>query len=334
MKKLLILLPLCAVAGCLWLSGCSKSKNAATQSGNSAGSATAASATATATSDQSLEMKIKWAVGKDYPMHMQMDQITKTDVPGQPQPFVQKMNIGQDFDFSAVKQLDNGGWQLQLKFDSETMDMAQGDHNVISFNSAQSSDQDGNNPAAPIMRAMIGARIQYFTDANGKVERVEGVDELKSHIAASGQPQNQAILNQMINADAFKQYGSFADAMPDHRVAIGDDWTLNKDVSTFIGVLTVNLKYTFKNWEQHGDRNCARVEAEGSISTKSVSTATGMAVEITKGTITGEFWYDPTQGMIVEADNEQNLSLKITTRQQTMTSQFNQKTRVTLLPGQ
>jgi hypothetical protein len=38
--------------------------------------------------------------------------------------------------------------------------------------------------------------------------------------------------------------------------------------------------------------------------------------------------------MIVEADNEQNLSLKITTRQQTMTSQFNQKTRVTLLPGQ
>jgi hypothetical protein len=57
-------------------------------------------------------------------------------------------------------------------------------------------------------------------------------------------------------------------------------------------------------------------------------------VEITKGTITGEFWYDPTLGMIVEADNEQNLSLKITTRQQTMTSQFNQKTRVTLLAGQ
>jgi len=59
-----------------------------------------------------------------------------------------------------------------------------------------------------------------------------------------------------------------------------------------------------------------------------------MAVEITKGKITGEYWYDPAQGMIVEADNDQNMALKITTRAQTMTSQFSQTVRVTLLAGQ
>ena len=75
-----------------------------------------------------------------------------------------------------------------------------------------------------------------------------------------------------------------------------------------IGVLTVDLKYTFKNWEQHGDRQCAHVEAVGDISTKTISTANGMVVEIKKGKITGEFWYDPALGMIVEANNDQDLA--------------------------
>ena len=56
-----------------------------------------------------------------------------------------------------------------------------------------------------------------------------------------------------------------------------------------------------------------------------------MVVEIKKGKISGEFWYDPTLGMIVEANNDQNLTLKITTRQQTMTSQFSQNVRVALV---
>jgi len=328
MKKLFIILPLCAVAACLLCSGCSKSKNKANQSGNSADATTAGAA-----SEGPVEMKIKWTVGKSFPMHMEMKQTTKTDVPNQPQPMVQVININQDFDFSALKQLDNGGWELELKFVSETMDISQGDRSVMSFNSAHSSDQDGNNPVAPIMRGMIGARIHYFTDANGKVERVEGVDELKNRINASGQ-QNQAMLNQMISEDSFKQYGSFADAMPNHAVAIGDSWTLEKDVTTFIGVLALDIKFTLKNWEQHDGQPCAHVAEEGKMSTKSISTATGMAVEITKGKITGEYWYDPAQGMIVEADNDQNMALKITTRAQTMTSQFSQTVRVTLSAGQ
>ena len=328
MKKLFIILPLCAVAGCLLCSGCSKSKNKANQSGNTADSTTAGAA-----SESPVAMKIKWTVGKAFPMHMEMKQTTKTDVPNQPQPVVQVININQDFDFSALKQLDNGGWELELKFVSETMDISQGDRSVMSFNSAHSPDQDGNNPVAPIMRGMIGARIQYFTDANGKVERVEGVNELKNRITASGQ-QNQAMLNQMISEDSFKQYGSFADAMPNHAVAIGDSWTMEKDVTTFIGVLGLDIKFTLENWEPHDGRPCAHVAEEGKMSTKSISTATGMAVEITKGKITGEYWYDPTQGMIVEADNDQNMALKITTRAQTMTSQFSQTVRVTLLAGQ
>ncbi|MGH7992878.1 MAG: DUF6263 family protein, partial [Limisphaerales bacterium] len=182
MKKLFVILPLCALAGGLLLAGCSKSKNAAAKSGNSADATLVAGA-----SDQPVDMKIKWTVGRKYPMRIELAQSTKTEVPNQPQPVVQETKLTQGFDMSALKELENGGRQLELKFETETMNVSQGGQNVLSFDSLQSPAQDTNNPVAPVLRAMIGSRIQYFTDANGKVERMEGVDELAKRVAATGQ---------------------------------------------------------------------------------------------------------------------------------------------------
>jgi hypothetical protein len=117
-------------------------------------------------------------------------------------------------------------------------------------------------------------------------------------------------------------------------VAVGDGWRLKKELSSSIGVLTLDIKYTFKNWEQHDGRRCAHIEEEGNILTKNISTAAGMAVEITNGKISGDCWYDPVLGMIVDVDSHQNMTLKITTRAQTMTSQVSRKIRLALLAGQ
>ena len=117
-------------------------------------------------------------------MRIELAQSTKTEVPDQPQPVVQEMNLTQGFDISALKELENGGRQLELKFESESMDVSQGGQSVLSFDSLQSPALDANNPVAPVLRAMIGARIQYFTDANGKVERMDGrgrIDEARCH---------------------------------------------------------------------------------------------------------------------------------------------------------
>jgi hypothetical protein len=252
-------------------------------------------------------------------------------VHNQPQPVVQEVKLIQGFDFSVLKQLANGGYQLELKFGSETMNVSQGGNTVASFDSTQSQAQDANNPVAPVLRAMIGARIEYFTDANGKVERLEGVDELAQRVAASGKPQAQANFQQMFNAETLKRYGSFADAMPGHPVSVGDSWPYQEDATTAIGIIKVAMNYTFKNWEQFRGRQCVHVNAAGDISTKSISTANGMAVQIEKGRITGEFWYDPVLGMIVEVNNDQNMTLKIETRAQNMTSQFNQTVRMALV---
>jgi len=318
MKKLAVIFSLCAMTGCVLLAGCSKSKNAGTSTSVAPGNP--------------VEMKIKWTVGKKYSLRMEMDQTTETDVPNLPQPVIQEVKLTQDFDISALKELDNGGRQLELEFEDETMEVLQGGHSVLSFDSTQSPAGDTNNPAATILRAIIGARIQYFTDAAGKVERIEGVEDLMNRVAATGTPpQQQAMFKQMFSEDTLKQYGSFGELMPDHAVNIGDSWRLKKDVITPIGTLALNMEYTFKNWEEHDDHQCAHIEAAGDLSTKSISTALGVVVEIKNGKISGGNWFDPTPGFIVDMDTDQNMKLKITTRTQTMTAQFSQKIRTSLV---
>jgi hypothetical protein len=329
MEKLVVILSVGAVVGSMVLPGCSKPKNAAIQSGNST-DASAASSTA----ESPVEMKIKWTVGKKYPLRMELIQSSKTDVPDQPQPVTQETKVTQDFNILALKELDNGGHQLELTFENETMNVSQGGHSVLSFDSTQNSAPDANNPVAPMLRAMLGAHIEFFTDAKGEFERMEGLDELRSRVTAGGKQQEQAVFDAMFNEDTLKQYCSFADAMPDHAVKIGDSWRLKKDVPSRIGVLTLDMKYTFKNWEQIDQRKCAHVVASGDISTKTVSTTSGAEIEIKKGNISGEFWYDPALGMIVDANNDMNMTLKVTTRAQTMTSQFTQNSRVALVDSQ
>jgi hypothetical protein len=215
------------------------------------------------------------------------------------------------------------------------MDVLQGGRSVLSFDSTQSPAQETNNPVAPILRAMIGARIQYFTDANGKVEKVGGVDELLKRIDAIGKPQQQAMFKQMFSEDTLKQYGSFSDALPNRLVNIGESWSVKKDIVSGIGTLTVDMKYTFKNWEQHGDRKCAHIVDTGDISSKSVSAAmVGAAVEIEKGKTSGDVWFDPELGMIVDVNTDQDMTMKITTRAQTFKQQLSQKIRVTVVDVQ
>ncbi len=277
--------------------------------------------------DGPVDMRIKWDMGKGYNMNIAMVQDTATQVPGLAQPVHENVNLTQDFDVGAVKQLDNGGKQIELKFNSQAMDISRNGASILKFDSVQSPVQE-TNIYAPVLRAMIGTQIQYFTDASGKIQRMEGVDELKNRISSVGDPQGQALLNQMFSTDTLEQYGSFADSMPGHMVAVGDSWRLQKDITNAIGVMALDLKFTLKNWEQHGDARCAHVEAEGTLAMKTPSAASGMLVDITKAAISGQFWYDPALGMVVDSVNRQNLSMKITVRQAVMSTQFKREVHI------
>lgn len=276
-------------------------------------------------------MEMKWQAGKKYVMRRETTQTSETKQPNQPKPVKQLVKMAQDFNFSLVKELDNGGWQLQLEFEGLTMEVTAGDRKVFSADSTQNSAQDAKNPVGARLRKMVGARLQYFINANGKVEKMEGYQELVNRVAGAN-PQEQAAFRDLFNENTLKQYGSIGeDTTPRRVVKLGDSWAIRLEVPADIGNLNLDLKCTFKNWEQHADHKCMRIKFTGNFSPKAAANTPIVPVKLEKGTLSGELWFDPDLGMVVEMAFDADMSLKINERGQILTVPSNQKTRLALV---
>jgi hypothetical protein len=173
---------------------------------------------------------------------------------------------------------------------------------------------------------LLGARIQFLIDADGRVQKVEGVDELLGQIGTIGKPQDQALFKQLFSGDILKAYVSFADMMPDRPVAIGDNWSNKIGFVSPVGTTLVeDMNYTFKNRETHRGYQCMHIGIAGSISSKTSATASNSPNETIKGDIVGDAWFDPELGMVVDASYDQKMTLEIANRGQAMTLQVEQK---------
>jgi hypothetical protein len=97
-------------------------------------------------------------------------------------------------------------------------------------------------------------------------------------------------------------------------------------------VATVDLTFTFKDWEQRNGHNCAHLLMAGDIKTKSTSAATlGAVIKIDKGTVNGDAWFDPDLGMLVDSVSETDMKLNITTRDRALTAQIKRNADLSLV---
>jgi RNA polymerase sigma factor (sigma-70 family) len=278
-----------------------------------------------------IAMQTKWQAGKKYVMHSEDTQTTEMKQPEQPKPVKQVQKTTQNYNFSLVRELDNGGWQLQLEFEGLAREVSIGDRKAFSADSTQNSAQNAKNPVGARLRKMVGARLQYFINANGKVEKMEGYQELVNRVAGEN-PQEQAAFRDLFSENALKKCGSFAeDTTPRRVVKLGDSWAARLESPSNAGILNVDLKCTFKNWEQHADRKCMRIKFTGKFSPVATPDTPSLPVRIEKGRFSGDAWFDPELGMIVENAIDENMILKITRQGQTQTLPLNQKNRLTLV---
>ena len=276
-------------------------------------------------------MQTQWQIGKKYLMHLEDLQTTETKNPGQVKPVKQIQNQTETFYFFPVKKLDSGGWQLQLEFDSLSLVVTNGNRKAFAADSTQNPSQDVRNPVGARLRKMTGARLEYFTDANGKVEQMNGYQELVTRVAGNNQ-QEQAAFKDMFSEINLEKYGSFAeDTVPRRVVKLGDRWAINLKVPSNAGNLQVDIKCQFKNWEQRAGHKCMHITFTGAISADAGSDAAALRVKIEKGKIAGDVWFDPELGMTVESANDVDAQLKINQNGQIQTVPLNEKSRGTLL---
>jgi RNA polymerase sigma factor (sigma-70 family) len=275
-----------------------------------------------------IEMQMKWQTGKRYAMHREETQTSETKEPNQSKPVKQVQKMIQAYNISQVRELDNGGRQLQLEFEGLALEVTVGDRKVFSAESTQNSAEDARNPVGARLRKMVGARLQFFINANGRVEKMEGYPELVNRVAGEN-PKEQAAFTDLFRENGLKEYGTIAeDTTPSRVVKLGDSWAKHLEQPSNGGMINVDVKSTFENWEQHADRKCMRTKLTGSFSSPAGS---NFPVKIEKGRFSGEAWFDPELGMVVEIALDEDMIAKITRQGQTLTLPLNRKTRLTLV---
>lgn len=331
MKTIAISLTLSVACGSLILAGCSKSNKSEPVALNTNNPAVS-SANGGAAGAGPIALKIKWQTGKKYDMEMDLNQTTDMNISDKP--IHEELRITQGIQYLPVKDLDNGGHQVEMKFDSQKFDLARNGKEVVNYDSAQNTTADTNSAAvAAIMHAMLGVPIDYTFAADGTLEKIDGVDSLTSRIAAAEPDQRQRMaLEQLYDQDTLKQfYGSFSQPLPDHPVKIGESWSSSQDITSPTGVMTMDGTYTFKDWEQHNGHNCVHLLVTGDIKTKTAPPSPGgEVVKIEKGIMTGDVWFDPDLGMIVDSNTGLDMTLNITTQSMAITQNMNQNVRMSL----
>jgi hypothetical protein len=300
------------------LTGCSKSAPSKLATDASINPDPAAGAT-----NGPVDVEINWEPGKKYYFQLETIQSWENSRSGSPEPVRATMGITHDYTLSVVKELADGGRELELEFTAQKMFYQMGEVPVLNFDSAQSKEQDADNPVAPILRKLLGARIRCLMDASSKATKLEGFDELSARMSGN-QPQVKAMLESVFNETNLKQMFDFAAALqPDGPVKIGDTWPVHLEMPDPVGLMVVNLNCTLKGWEPQDNRPCLRIDYQGKVTSKSAPTGQSSPSKINDGAVSGKAWFDPDLGMLANSATEQHMTLETTTQGTAMTTRYN-----------
>ena len=261
-----------------------------------------------------VELKLKWPQDEHILQDMDMKQTMQFSIPGQPAPMKQEMTMGQGFALTVLQANADGTHEVEMEFLSARMNSTMGGRKLIDYDSTKKINPDKPNPVAGILGKIVGSKIRYFLGVTNEVLRREGIDEMMTRLASGASAPELAQLKNSFNDSYFKQLMSANLFLPAKPVQPGDTWPVQVQypMST-MGTLLLNYTFTFKSWEMHGPRNCARLEFAGDIKSTpdTNSSPTGMQINVTDGSVSGVSWFDPDLGIVIDTTMEQDMDMVI-----------------------
>jgi hypothetical protein len=240
------------------------------------------------------------------------------------QPVLIENNFAQEYSL-VVTNAPDGNRGLEMEILAIEI-QAGGAGQTINYDSRNPVVRDGG-PMGEAFDKMIGGRLRVLATPQNKVLKVEGLEELFARLDSPGDanPQRAArrgvgrgvangMLRGMYNDEIVKQMIEFSSGIPD-TVRVGQSWPVNREVpQPGIGTLMLSMTNTFRGWQEHDGRKCARVEFVGTIASKGDVSAEPNpgpgGISILSGTMAGHYWFAPELEMAVETTIQQNYTIR------------------------
>ena len=260
-----------------------------------------------------VELKLKWPpVGERLVLDIATKRNGEYLTPGQPDSLMEYMIMDKKIGLTLLEATPGGGHEVELEFLSFMDRIVLGGMTVLDYDSTQNPSVLATNALTDLYGKVAGSKIRFFLNASNDIERMEGVDELQKKL--SGAPVD-AFSKIQFSQDYLKEMmTSLYRGLPSQAVQPGDTWPFQAEMAMSpVGTANLNCSVIFQRWEQHWNRNCARLEFQTSVKTKTGpnSNPTGTSVSSFEGTISGVTWFDPKQGMAIEstANNDMKMVL-------------------------
>lgn len=128
---------------------------------------------------RTIDLRPKFVVGREARYTMKIDsslstQVNAPDLPGEPA----QTSVNQELDLRVVcTAATEAGGIIDLYFDRFKLNMAEGDMEA-EFDSSTPAAQDAENPAARVVRPLVGAKLTLHLDHDGNITKIDGGAEL------------------------------------------------------------------------------------------------------------------------------------------------------------
>jgi len=263
-----------------------------------------------------VELKWKWPpVGERVVLDMETKRNGEYLNPGQTDPLKEDLTQEKKYGLTVLKATPGGGHEVELEFLSIRDRITLGGKRLLDYDSTKDSPGQNPNALADLYGRVVGSKIRYFLNASNEVERMEGVDELEKRLSSGASADASEFSRIQFGEDYLKQMmNGLHRCLPPKAVQPGDTWPFQMEVAMSpLGTVSMDYTVTFQSWEQHWNRNCARLEFQSAVKTKPDpnSNQAGTSVSSFEGTISGVAWFDPELGMIIETAANNDMKMVI-----------------------
>jgi len=279
--------------------------------------------------------KWKWPKGERIVEDLDVMVDNELTVGMQPNPVPQLTMFGEQFGLTVLQESPDGGHEVEMEILSARIWGTLSGKTNINYDSTKALTQGMHSPVSDVLTNIVGGKVQYFLDASNNVLRIEGVEALANRIPTGGQGDPLGTLKAMYSESFFRQLMDHNKYLPAKPVQIGDTWPVNQEIPmAALGNLHLDVDITFKGWEMHGTRNCARWDFQGSIKSTpdEKAAAAGMKISNFEGDASGTTWFDPELGLAIDTSmNEQmQMLIEVAAAKQSISNQIMEMTSLKL----
>jgi hypothetical protein len=215
----------------------------------------------------------------------------------------------------------NGNRGMEMEILAFEIEAGQGNQRIDYDSRNQVVEQSG--PFADVFNKVIGGKLYCLISSDDKVLQVAGVSELIARATAESPGDNPppgrraplrgaatTLLTGIYNEDGIKQMVEFTRVSPE-TAHVGDSWPANREISSpMVGKFMLNMTNTFRGWQDHDGKKCARIEFTGTIdSSENGAAQKPMRMTVQDGTLKGRYWFSPELKMSIETELDQEYTI-------------------------